>query len=212
MFQSLPRYEFIETGVGCAEHSDPTCLCDVVVGTPVPIAPSTVPFMFEDTVLEGLGEYGANARNIYEIASALLGLHETFVDSGADADNEDTMGMAVTARISGTFANPLFADLDERTVRALRAHYRVGSTWDVARYELPDGLSGQTLAALRTEYMTKRRFARHEKKVRLQQPLKSGTKTTCEHCAKVIVNVYGRTRFCNGNCKQAAYRARKAKQ
>lgn len=209
MFQILPRYEFRETGVGCAEHSDPACLCDVVVGTPVPIAPPTVPFMFEDTILDGLNEYGANARNIYEIASVLLGLHETYVDAGADMDNESTMGMAVAARITGTFGN--YPQLDERTVRALRAHYRAGSTWDVAQHEVTVGLSEQTLHSLRREYMERRKMARHEKKVRLQQPLKSGTKTECEHCGKVITNVYGRTRFCGGNCKQAAYRARKAK-
>lgn len=34
------HYHYRETGVGCAEHSDPSCLCDVVVTDPVQIQPT----------------------------------------------------------------------------------------------------------------------------------------------------------------------------
>jgi hypothetical protein len=32
------EYRFVETGVGCAAHNDPTCLCDVIVSAPSEIA------------------------------------------------------------------------------------------------------------------------------------------------------------------------------
>ena len=34
----IPRYQFEETGVGCAEHADPACLCDVQINSVTPIA------------------------------------------------------------------------------------------------------------------------------------------------------------------------------
>ncbi len=32
-----PKYQFVETGAGCAEHGDPLCLCDVVIDKPTPL-------------------------------------------------------------------------------------------------------------------------------------------------------------------------------
>jgi len=177
------------------------------MGTPVPIQ-TEGEFMFEDTILAELGEYGANARNVYDVASVLLGLYESYVDSGADLSDMDTAENVVSPRMRGMLANATFDLLDERCVRALRAHYRAGSPWEVAKQELPE-LSDENMAAFRKEYMTRKKQARHDKKARLMTERKVGSTTVCEHCGVFVRNVYGRTRFCGSACKQAAYRARK---
>lgn len=42
------RYEPYETGVGCAEHDDPACLCDVHISEPVDISVSTRQYDWAD--------------------------------------------------------------------------------------------------------------------------------------------------------------------
>lgn len=44
----LLRYDTYETGVGCADHGDPECLCDVHVTEPVQVACSTGDYEWAD--------------------------------------------------------------------------------------------------------------------------------------------------------------------
>lgn len=49
------RYRFAETGVGCAEHADPTCLCDVVITQPVAVSSETLHYEFAPLIEERVG-------------------------------------------------------------------------------------------------------------------------------------------------------------
>lgn len=209
MFRVLPRYRFVESGVGCEAHSNPTCLCDVHVTDPV-VVQSDVPLMFEQAILDELGEHGANERNVHEIASVLLGLYETYVDSGADISGDaENAEHAVTPRISNLLNNSLFDQLDERTVRALRAHYRAGSPWEIAVLELGDGWSADNLRTMRQAYVNRVKQSRNDKRYRLQAETSVPTVVECMVCGKVVRNVRGRRMTCSSACKQVAYRRRK---
>lgn len=68
----IPSYTFNQTGVGCAAHGNPTCLCDVIVSQETKIA--RVPIMFASIATS---ENGAPHRgNIVGWASTLLACFE----------------------------------------------------------------------------------------------------------------------------------------
>lgn len=70
----LPRYRPTSSGVGCAVHNDPTCLCDVVLGEQVPILRTE--HKFHKLALHELGDDTVSERNLYEFFSIVLGLHK----------------------------------------------------------------------------------------------------------------------------------------
>lgn len=61
------------TGVGCAEHNDPECLCDVIVSDPVPIRFNTSEVMF------GSSAHAAGGDDLYDWACLTLGAYDAFM-------------------------------------------------------------------------------------------------------------------------------------
>lgn len=72
----LQTYRFTETGVGCATHNLPDCLCDVHVGTPTEIIVG--PHLFHNEALEYVDGYMVDARNVYDYMAARLGFFDGY--------------------------------------------------------------------------------------------------------------------------------------
>lgn len=72
--EKLPRHRFTQTGVGCAEHNDPRCLCDVHVTTPVPDDAITV--TFSGLAKQAMGVSEVSERNFYQWAELVLGMSD----------------------------------------------------------------------------------------------------------------------------------------
>ncbi len=132
----LPRYRTWESGVGCAAHEDPTCLCDVVIGEPAPIIRTE--HKFHNIALNELNDDTVSSRNCYQFFSVVLGLFEL---------EQALHGMDVPVTRASWQALP-------GAVRtALHHHARADSHWDIASMEL-DGLdiSDTQLAKLKYDY------------------------------------------------------------
>lgn len=80
---SVPKYEFVETGVGCADHRDPDCLCDVHIRQTTPIVVN-IHHMFHSTALDAVDADGVSNRNFGEFMQVVLGLWEMFMAANAD--------------------------------------------------------------------------------------------------------------------------------
>lgn len=209
MFVTSPRYTFRESGVGCEAHSRTDCLCDVVIDTPVEIASG---LMFGDAALREVDAWGVDARNLHDFASVLLGLYDTYMDAGADVASSDDDRHAVAPRVAALADDPLFGQLDERTIRALRAHYRAGTPWEFAVRELGAGWSDEQLRTFRAAYMRRMKQARHDKKARLASLVsknKNAAVVECEVCGTFVADHTGTRSTCSAACKQKAYRLRK---
>jgi hypothetical protein len=132
----LPRYRTWETGVGCAEHGDPTCLCDVVIQKAAPVLPTE--HKFHNIALNELDDDTVSSRNCHQFFSVVLGLFEL---------EQALRGMDVPVTRTSWQALP-------QSVRtALHHHARADSHWDIASMEL-DGLdiSDTQLAKLKYDY------------------------------------------------------------
>jgi hypothetical protein len=124
MMKALPRHRPYESGVGCAEHNDPTCLCDVVLGEPVAILTETR-HRFWDMALHELDDDVVSSRNLYDAASIVLGLHKLEL-------------MLVNARDQPT-TRPIWKQLPPEVLAALKNHARADTPKHIAMQEL-DGL------------------------------------------------------------------------
>lgn len=71
----LPRYQPRESEVGCAEHADPSCLCDVIVTERTPIIVN-IPHKYHDVALNELGDDTVSSRNIHEFFQIVMGMHQ----------------------------------------------------------------------------------------------------------------------------------------
>jgi hypothetical protein len=49
------RYRFAETYAACAEHDDPTCLCDVVIKTPTQVSKDVLYYEYAEAIEERVG-------------------------------------------------------------------------------------------------------------------------------------------------------------
>ncbi len=133
----LPRYRTWETGVGCADHADPTCLCDVVlVGSPAPII--TTEHKFHNIALNELNDDTVSSRNCHQFFSVVLGLFEL---------EQALHGMDVPVTRAS------WQTLPQSVRAALHHHARADSHWDIASMEL-DGLelAPNQLAKLKYDY------------------------------------------------------------
>lgn len=86
----LPRYTFHQTDVGCARHGDPDCLCDVTIGTIMPIA-KDAGLLFGQMAVEAVGG-NVTHENVVTFASVLLGCYGMFRDQCVEwtpADDPD---------------------------------------------------------------------------------------------------------------------------
>lgn len=131
----LPRYRPTQSKVGCAEHGDLTCLCDVVIGTPVPIIRTE--HKFHTIALNELGDDTVSDRNLYEFFSIVLGLHEL-------ETHISTIDRAITR----------WPELPRNVATALHHHAKADSEWAIARIELEDvGLPPAQIKKLGHEYV-----------------------------------------------------------
>ena len=119
--KALPRHRPYESGVGCAEHDDPTCLCDVVLGEPVPILTETR-HRFWDMALHELDDDVVSDRNLYDAACIVLGLHKLEL-------------MLVNARDQPT-TRPIWKQLPPEVLAALKNHARADTPKHIAMREL----------------------------------------------------------------------------
>jgi len=206
--RTAPRYRFSAplTAAGCAEHGDPECLCDVNIGTPVPIMTgATHPWL--EAALDVLDDYQVNERNlvdVFETAMGLWTLNDLMFGPGRDEH-----------RPAGP---PVWRNLPEDVRLALRNHYRVGSPWEYAMLEL-DGLfmSETDIDVLRRYYTERRRTASYERNsTKARERHLSRAKThrgeavaNCVWCGCVIDPVGGK-KSCSRQCRQALYHSRRA--
>lgn len=70
----LPKYRFHQTGVGCAKHNKPECLCDVNVSEETPVT-TQGELMFSTLATKVHGH--PTKENFVDWASTLLGCFET---------------------------------------------------------------------------------------------------------------------------------------
>lgn len=133
----LPRYRPAPSGVGCAVHADPDCLCDVVIGTPVPIIRTG--HKFHNIVLHELGDDMVSERNLHEFSSIVLGLFE--LEKALAAQQAPVKRKSFTA-------------LPENVMHALHNHARADTVWALASLELEGlGLSEATIGKIRADYV-----------------------------------------------------------
>lgn len=132
----LPRYRTWETGIGCAEHDDPTCLCDVVIREVAPVL--STEHKFHKLALHELDDDTVSERNLHEFFSIVLGLHQL---------EQALHGMDSPVRRKSWQALP------ENVRAALHHHARADSHWGIASMEL-DGLelAPTQLAKLKYDY------------------------------------------------------------
>ena len=132
----LPRYRPAPSGVGCAVHGDPECLCDVVVGTPVPIIRTG--HKFHNIVLHELNDDTVSDRNLHEFFSIVLGLFE--------------LEKALAAQ-DAPVRRESFVQLPENVMQALHNHARADTVWALASLELEGlELSESTISKIRHDY------------------------------------------------------------
>lgn len=145
----LPRYRTWESGVGCVEHNDPSCLCDVVVHQPAPVLATE--HKFHKLALHELDDDVVSERNLHEFFSIVLGLHQL---------EQALHGMDSPVRRKSWQALP------EYVRAALHHHARADSHWDIASMEL-DGLelAPTQLAKLKYDYQNVAGGIRHRRTV-----------------------------------------------
>jgi len=134
----LPRYRTWESGVGCAEHQDPECLCDVIVTEPAPIL-VRAPHKHHAMIMDELDDDKVSARNIHEFASILLGLHK--------------LEVALEGWFDSPTSRPIWDSIPEDVAMALKMHARADTPVEIAMMET-EGLGLVPLAqrALRQAY------------------------------------------------------------
>ena len=115
----LPRHQFRETGVGCAAHHDPECLCDVVVTSPAPYYVGE--HKYHKMALHELNDDTVSDRNLAEFLEIVMGLREVELSLAA-------VNVSVT-RESWTRLPPGVS-------AALHNHARADSPWHIAAMEL----------------------------------------------------------------------------
>lgn len=132
----LPRYRPAPSGVGCAVHNDPECLCDVVLGEQVPILRTE--HKFHDIALHELNDDTVSERNLHEFFSIVLGLFE--------------LEKALVAQ-QAPIQRPSLTALPENVMRALHNHARADTVWAIASLELEGlDLTSSQVAKIRGDY------------------------------------------------------------
>lgn len=192
----LPRYRTWETGVGCADHDDPTCLCDVVVHQPAPMLATE--HKFHKLVLHELDDDVVSERNLHEFFSVVLGLHQL---------EQALHGMDVPVRRKS------WQVLPENVRIALHHHARADSHWDIASMELEGiDIPSAQLAKLKYDYQNvaggirdKRRKGRT--KVR---PQMSDEERRAKEAAKQRARMADPAKREQENARKRAYRAKRA--
>jgi len=199
--KALPRYRMRETAVGCAEHSDPDCLCDVIIDKPAPIYRG--PLMMSSIALDAIDADMVDRRNIVEFYCALLGAYELYCRTVAE---EDDVARDTTARVGGVMRErdgkrlgpDVWWQLSEEQRQALRHHYTIGSDWAIACAEIEGvEIAPKDMTALRKFYSNGRSSAFHNRARRNGNT----RKLHCEYCGVAVFTRSHAKRFCSDNCR-----------
>jgi hypothetical protein len=204
--KTAPYYQFTKPrdSYGCAAHNDVECLCDVVIGTPVPIM-TEAPHAWFQAALDVLDHDMVDARNLHEVISVTFGLwtlNDLMFGPGRDEHRP---------------AGPqLWRDLPEDVRLSLRYHYRVGTPWEIAVVELEETILTETeMAALRKYYVERMRTSAYERNStkaaerqhrRHLQSSACGV-DTCQYCGAKFEPFRNKV-VCSSPCRQALYRLR----
>lgn len=130
--EHLPRYQFTETGVGCATHNDPTCLCDVNVTLPVTMNAEAI--MFGALAKQALHIDVVDETVVYEFASLMLGMYDTYQRLGTD-ELPEVSSQKQQSFMDGTTA---WSRLPDNIRERMVAGYYDKVPWSVAATWLPE--------------------------------------------------------------------------
>lgn len=147
----LPRKQFVPSGIGCADHNDPNCLCDVHIPNQTPLPYTTGPLLWADMALEELDDDTVSERNIHEFFQIMMGLqvNEWLTDS---------LGVEQKRSVWSKFPSDVWV--------AIQMHTRAGTEWSLVRHELEDlGVDDTELEALSKSYRATMHTQRNRAKV-----------------------------------------------
>lgn len=152
--ERIPRYVFVETGVGCHAHSDPDCLCDVVVGTPAPVAATDISF---GRLAEQVMGTSVNAKNITEFASLVFGMCDAHAELPVQTEQEMIQsGFAPGNKHTGKLTP--WAMLPDTVRCKMQEAYRTKTPWSVAKLFLPEMSKADMLSI--SKYYNQRLYAK----------------------------------------------------
>jgi hypothetical protein len=156
----VPKYVFTETGVGCANHGDPNCLCDVHVGTPTAVTAGDINFARLAKQITGINKITVN--NLEEFASTLLGMSDEHARI-VNMSEQDMLAANVQPGNKHT-GNPTPYSMLPNTVRdKLRECWATKVPWKLARMFLPEMLPAENIKAI-GKYYNQRLYAKSTKK------------------------------------------------
>lgn len=205
MMRTLPRYTFRTSSKGgCTVCGDPDCLCDVQIGTPVPIR-TDIEHRYWQHALDELDDYEVTDRNFVEASSIVLGMYEL----------ERALG---DVRQQGNRGPKEWLALPEQVQWNLKYHYRAGTPWRWAQLEL-EGVDCD-MEAVSKYYLERRRTAsftrdsskyaalKRARRQAVKKPAPDYGMVACQSCGKVVANVQNRRLTCSNRCRVALQRAR----
>lgn len=153
----LPRYPFKPSGVGCADHDDPDCLCDVVLSGPSIKVDTSVPHMFHATALREIDDDVVSERNLVEFMSVVLGLHT------AECEYDGAPSVPQSA--------PVWDGIPQDVIDNLKVHSRVDTDPAVAMLELEGlDLDSKRWRQLRAKYVNWASVYRCQRKAKGWRP------------------------------------------
>jgi hypothetical protein len=141
--EALPRWAFIENGVGCAAHRDPNCLCDVNITTPVDETAASI--VFAQLAAQAVG--GLKESTFPEFASILLGCWYT----EKAMPKEDERQRSLLGNGHKRTGTP-WSRLDDTVRDRMRAAYRCKMPWREAKLFLPETLDRDEMRSLMLYY------------------------------------------------------------
>lgn len=145
----LPRHKFVQTGVGCKAHDDPTCLCDVKIPeTPIPVT------------LSGELRYGTVAAKLLEIDEITPDVFHEFISVMLGMADHAAKLAANTGRNyvpNGKGNNHTgeltpWSSLDDETQSTMRECWKLKVKWSEAKQFLPETLTATDLKYIATYY------------------------------------------------------------
>lgn len=198
----MPRYVFRSRRqpVGCEQHNDPECLCDIKLSTNNTVEINTsISHPFLNIALGELGDDSVTDRNIVEVFSVMMGAFETFRFRNSSAHQPISQGP------------PEWLALPVEQLYALRDHYRVGTPWRIAQLEL-DCVTAKS-KVIQNHYNKCRSWhVRAASSKRYAERAARKQDIYCEHCGTLVENADTRRRLCSDACRMAALRDRRRSQ
>lgn len=208
VMKAMPRYRFHPNNMGCADHNDPDCLCDVKIDKPVELYRG--PLMFAQTALDHIDEHSVSTRNFEEFARTFLGAFElyrrTVAEEGDPCRDEMARSGGFLERNGKQIGPDIWRRLSDEQREALRHHYTIGTDWSVACAEV-EGVK----MTYKEEMQLRKFYANGRASAFSNANRRSGAvrKINCQHCGVIIHTKAHTKRFCSDNCRVYWNRANK---